>query len=92
MQDEEVREEDQLQALGGNPALDLLNTVALRNGESVDFIMSGSDVLEWLDRAGWPLTKGSALPCCLACSKPLIRKPATAPYPGYRSMPMTVGC
>jgi predicted RNA-binding Zn ribbon-like protein len=60
LQDEELTAEDKLRALGGHPILNLLNTVAPRNGKSVDSLKSGNDVLEWLDRAGWPLTKGSS--------------------------------
>lgn len=59
LQDEELTEKSQPQAFGGHPALNLLNTVAPRNGKSVDSLNSGNDVLQWLDRAGWPLTKGS---------------------------------
>lgn len=59
LQDDELTAEDQLQTLGGHPVLDLLHTVTRINEKSVDSLKNGNDVLEWIDRAGWPLTKGS---------------------------------
>lgn len=41
--------------LGDHPALDILNTVARVDGELVDSLQSGQDVLHWLSRAGWPV-------------------------------------
>lgn len=59
LQAEELTAEHQLQTLGGHPVLDLLNTVVPKNGKRVDTLKNGNDVLAWLDRAGWSLTKGS---------------------------------
>jgi predicted RNA-binding Zn ribbon-like protein len=59
LQHQELTAEDQLQTLGGHPVLDLLNTVTRIDGKSVDSLKNGNDVLKWIDRAGWRLTKGS---------------------------------
>jgi len=39
------------------PALQILNTVPLVDGELVDSLQSDSDVLQWLAQAGWPVPK-----------------------------------
>lgn len=46
--------------LGDHPVLDFLNTVVRANGELVDSLQSGGDVLRWLARAGWPMEDGAA--------------------------------
>jgi predicted RNA-binding Zn ribbon-like protein len=46
--------------LGDHPALDFLNTVVRVDGEPVDSLQSGGDVLRWLARAGWPMEDGTA--------------------------------
>ncbi len=59
IQNEELTAEARLQTLGDHPVLNLLNTVTPKDGKSVDSLKNGNDVLEWLDRSGWSLTKGS---------------------------------
>ena len=39
------------------PALQILNTVPLVDGELVDALQSDNDVLQWLAQAGWPVAK-----------------------------------
>lgn len=58
-QNEDSTAIDQLSMLSDHPALNLLNTATRKDGKLVDSLKSGNDVLEWLDRAGWPLTEGS---------------------------------
>ena len=48
---------DQLNAFTEPPALQILNTVPLVDGELVDSLQSDGDVLRWLAQAGWPVTK-----------------------------------
>ena len=38
-----------------HPALDLLNTVFLLNGQLIDAFQTDQDVLQWLARSGWPV-------------------------------------
>jgi predicted RNA-binding Zn ribbon-like protein len=41
--------------VGDHPALDLLNTIARRDGKLFDSLQNDSDVLRWLADAGWPV-------------------------------------
>src|SRR5689334_4600191 len=38
--------------VGDHPALDFLNSVASPDGERIEWLASGQDLLHWLDRAG----------------------------------------
>ncbi len=64
LEDEQVTTGNRFQMLGGHPVLDFLNTIAPINGKSVDSLKTGRDVLDWIDRAGWPMMEDSrpALP------------------------------
>jgi predicted RNA-binding Zn ribbon-like protein len=39
--------------LADHPVIDLLNTIAVANGQPMDFLESDGDVLRWLERAGF---------------------------------------
>lgn len=53
-------ERGEVPMLGDHPALDFLNTLFQVDGELVDSLQSGGDVLRWLARAGWPMEDEAA--------------------------------
>jgi predicted RNA-binding Zn ribbon-like protein len=64
--------------LADHPALDFLNTVAVVDGEPVDFLQSDEDVLRWLQQAGLieedvPRFAGSSLLYSARTLRELIR-------------------
>ena len=58
------------------PALQILNTVPLVDGELVDSLQSDNDVLQWLAQAGWPVAKdlSSLRPSTLLSSARKLRE------------------
>ena len=54
---QELAMHDQPNAFTEPPALQILNTVPLVDGELVDSLQSDNDVLQWLAQAGWPVAK-----------------------------------
>ncbi len=51
--------------LGGHPALDFANTLAVDAGEPLEFLIDGGSVIEWLEQAGLACDPGAGYPASL---------------------------
>jgi predicted RNA-binding Zn ribbon-like protein len=69
--------EQDFMLLADHPALDILNTIPMVDGELVDSLKSDADVLRWLARVGMPVDdpplRGSALLYAMRALREMIR-------------------